>query len=150
MQIALRSQDRTKKKISIESAGAGARLGGRGSSRNSCEHHGPLPRRGDGNLEEDVGRRRLEDGYDVDEANPDWQVVPYFVGSLYMFLALAISCDDFFMSALKDMCGAFGLSLDVLEQLLWPPGAQAFSELLLKTKSLLEPLLALLSSTPYL
>ena len=66
----------------------------------------------------DLTNRRLEE---VEESNmngifqkvaePAWLMAPYIVGVLYMFLALAIVCDEYFVPALEVMSGEYHLNL---------------------------------------
>jgi sodium/potassium/calcium exchanger 2 len=53
-------------------------------------------------------RRRLQF---QDELNPPLLIIVYIIGILYMFLALAIVCDEFFVPALEVMSGSFHLNL---------------------------------------
>jgi hypothetical protein len=48
-------------------------------------------------------------------ADPAWFVLWYSIGVLYMFLALAIVCDEFFVPALEEMASTrhLNLSMDV-------------------------------------
>jgi sodium/potassium/calcium exchanger 2 len=51
----------------------------------------------------------------LDKADPAWLAAFYFLGVLYMFLALAIACDEFFVPALEEMSSPrrLNLSMDV-------------------------------------
>jgi hypothetical protein len=51
----------------------------------------------------------------LDRADPTWLLVFYCLGVLYMFLALAIACDEFFVPALEEMASPrrMNLSMDV-------------------------------------
>jgi len=44
-------------------------------------------------------------------ADPTWLLAPYIFGVLYMFLALAIVCDEYFVPALEVMSGEYHLNL---------------------------------------
>ena len=52
---------------------------------------------------------------DLRKAEPGWFAVWYSIGVLYMFLALAIVCDEFFVPALEEMSSPrrLNLSMDV-------------------------------------
>merc|ERR1719223_2589020 len=69
-------------------------------------------------------RRRLQF---QDEINPPGLIVVYIIGILYMFLALAIVCDEFFVPALEVMSGSFhlNLSLDIAGATLMAAGGSA-------------------------
>lgn len=43
----------------------------------------------------------------------EWMIVIYLFGILYMFVALAIVCDEFFVPALETFVDAYGISMDV-------------------------------------
>jgi sodium/potassium/calcium exchanger 2 len=45
------------------------------------------------------------------KADPIWLLAPYIIGVLYMFLALAIVCDEYFVPALEVMSGEHHLNL---------------------------------------
>ena len=45
------------------------------------------------------------------KADPIWLLAPYIIGVLYMFLALAIVCDEYFVPALEVMSGKHHLNL---------------------------------------
>jgi K+-dependent Na+/Ca+ exchanger-like protein len=59
--------------------------------------------------------------------NPWWMITLYILGILYMFLALAIVCDEFFVPALEEMSGPhrFNLSMDVAGATLMAAGGSA-------------------------
>lgn len=61
------------------------------------------------------------------EADPKWLLAPYCVGILYMFLALAIACDEFFVPALEEMSSPrrMNLSMDVAGATLMAAGGSA-------------------------
>lgn len=40
-------------------------------------------------------------GCDLSVAEPGWTLILYILGVLYMFVALAIVCDEFFVPALE-------------------------------------------------
>ena len=63
----------------------------------------------------------------LEVANPMWLVAPYAIGTLYMFLALAIVCDEFFVPALEEMSGEhhLNLSMDVAGATLMAAGGSA-------------------------
>ena len=60
-------------------------------------------------------------------ADPKWFIAWYAVGTLYMFLALAIVCDEFFVPALEEMSGEhhLNLSMDVAGATLMAAGGSA-------------------------
>jgi hypothetical protein len=51
----------------------------------------------------------------IEKAEPVWLATFYSIGILYMFMALAIVCDEFFVPALEEMSSPrrFNLSMDV-------------------------------------
>lgn len=64
---------------------------------------------------------------DVNIADPKWHLVVYILGVLYMFLALAIVCDEFFVPALEEMSSDrhLNLSMDVAGATLMAAGGSA-------------------------
>mmetsp|Transcript_2684 Transcript_2684/g.4868 ORF Transcript_2684/g.4868 Transcript_2684/m.4868 type:complete len:707 (-) Transcript_2684:911-3031(-) len=64
-----------------------------------------------------VGRQltSAESCDDIKKADPPWMVVFYFIGVLYMFLAIAIVCDELFVPTLEEMSSErhLNLSMDV-------------------------------------
>jgi hypothetical protein len=64
---------------------------------------------------------------DLSIADPSWLCVFYAIGVLYMFLALAIACDEFFVPALEEMSGPhrLDLSMDVAGATLMAAGGSA-------------------------
>mmetsp|Transcript_11716 Transcript_11716/g.17786 ORF Transcript_11716/g.17786 Transcript_11716/m.17786 type:complete len:664 (-) Transcript_11716:315-2306(-) len=58
-------------------------------------------------------RRQLQESNGIfqDKADPIWLMAPYIVGVLYMFLALAVVCDEYFVPALEVMSGELHLNL---------------------------------------
>lgn len=60
-------------------------------------------------------------------ADPGWLCIFYAIGVLYMFLALAIVCDEFFVPALEEMSSSrrLNLSLDVAGATLMAAGGSA-------------------------
>ncbi len=64
---------------------------------------------------ENLGRRLAEEsnsnGIFQVKADPIWLLAPYIAGVLYMFLALAIVCDEYFVPALEVMSGEYHLNL---------------------------------------
>lgn len=74
--------------------------------------------------------RRLEATHtcdDLTKADPEWLCVFYALGVLYMFLALAIVCDEFFVPALEEMSSKrhLNLSMDVAGATLMAAGGSA-------------------------
>jgi K+-dependent Na+/Ca+ exchanger-like protein len=68
------------------------------------------------NNEDQDQHRRLQDGDNRKGifqivADPTWLLAPYVIGVLYMFLALAIVCDEYFVPALEVMSGELHLDL---------------------------------------
>lgn len=86
-----------------------------------------------GDAQRDGNRRRLDeeadDGAcgDVPVADPAWHLTFYTLGILYMFLALAIVCDEFFVPALEVMSSGpyMNLSMDVAGATLMAAGGSA-------------------------
>lgn len=64
---------------------------------------------------------------DLDKADPGWVATFYGIGVLYMFLALAIVCDEFFVPALEEMSSSrhMNLSMDVAGATLMAAGGSA-------------------------
>ena len=64
---------------------------------------------------------------DLDEADPGWTATFYAIGVLYMFLALAIVCDELFVPALEEMASGrqLNLSMDVAGATLMAAGGSA-------------------------
>jgi len=62
-----------------------------------------------------------------EKADPTWTMIWYIIGVLYMFLALAIVCDEFFVPALEEMsCERhLNLSMDVAGATLMAAGGSA-------------------------
>ena len=62
-----------------------------------------------------------------DKADPEWLIVFHSIGVLYMFLALAIVCDEFFVPALEEMSSnrRMNLSMDVAGATLMAAGGSA-------------------------
>mmetsp|Transcript_30479 Transcript_30479/g.63534 ORF Transcript_30479/g.63534 Transcript_30479/m.63534 type:complete len:880 (+) Transcript_30479:231-2870(+) len=63
----------------------------------------------------------------LEKADPTWLAVFYFLGVLYLFLALAIVCDEFFVPALEEMSSEhhLNLSMDVAGATLMAAGGSA-------------------------
>jgi sodium/potassium/calcium exchanger 1 len=63
----------------------------------------------------------------LDKADPGWVAVFYGIGVLYMFLALAIVCDEFFVPALEEISSTrhLDLSMDVAGATLMAAGGSA-------------------------
>lgn len=63
----------------------------------------------------------------VKKADPKWMLVFYALGVLYMFLALAVVCDEFFVPALEEMSSSrrLNLSMDVAGATLMAAGGSA-------------------------
>mmetsp|Transcript_20889 Transcript_20889/g.39051 ORF Transcript_20889/g.39051 Transcript_20889/m.39051 type:complete len:671 (+) Transcript_20889:150-2162(+) len=64
---------------------------------------------------------------DLSVAEPGWTLVLYIAGVLYMFVALAIVCDEFFVPALEEMSNEdhMNLSMDVAGATLMAAGGSA-------------------------
>jgi len=62
-----------------------------------------------------------------DKAETWWEATLYIIGILYMFLALAIVCDEFFVPALEELSGPhrMNLSMDVAGATLMAAGGSA-------------------------
>lgn len=52
-------------------------------------------------------------------------VIPYFIGTFYLFIAIAIVCDEFFVPALEEIAAEWGLSDDVAGATLMAAGGSA-------------------------
>lgn len=92
-----------------------------------------------GSIEEDplvLGMRMLQDANSTDDAcadslanqaEPKWFAAVLALGVLYMFLALAIACDEFFVPALEEMSSPrrLNLSMDVAGATLMAAGGSA-------------------------
>jgi len=82
---------------------------------------------------EEFGARHLdEDAFDIEEPScgkrASWFMVTFYIlGILYMFLALAIVCDEFFVPALEELSGPhrMNLSMDVAGATLMAAGGSA-------------------------
>jgi len=63
----------------------------------------------------------------ANQADPEWFAAVYTLGVLYMFLALAIACDEFFVPALEEMSSPrrLNLSMDVAGATLMAAGGSA-------------------------
>lgn len=74
-----------------------------------------------------LGADTAEDCPELDKANPTWLAVFYAIGTLYMFLALAIVCDEFFVPALEEISCEhhLNLSMDVAGATLMAAGGSA-------------------------
>lgn len=76
-----------------------------------------------------ISSRRLAetDDSEADPADPQVLIIAYIAGVLYMFLALAIICDEFFVPALEEMSSdrRMGLSPDVAGATLMAAGGSA-------------------------
>ena len=64
---------------------------------------------------------------ELEGASPSWLAAFYAIGMLYMFLALAIVCDEFFVPALEEMSSErhLNLSMDVAGATLMAAGGSA-------------------------
>jgi len=74
------------------------------------------------------GDEEMLSAIDCDKGdNPWWMVTLHIVGILYMFLALAIVCDEFFVPALEEISGPhrLNLSMDVAGATLMAAGGSA-------------------------
>jgi len=60
-----------------------------------------------------------------DAADPGWIALFYFLGTLYMFLALAIVCDEFFVPSLEQITLRMDISNDVAGATLMAAGGSA-------------------------
>lgn len=83
--------------------------------------------------EEEIARRNqrrmeaTEACDDIEKIDDHWMIVFYALGVLYMFLALAIVCDEFFVPALEEMSSKrhMNLSMDVAGATLMAAGGSA-------------------------
>jgi Ca2+/H+ antiporter len=62
---------------------------------------------------------------DLDKADPVWFLVFYCTGVLYMFIAIAIACDEFFVPALEEIANRLNMSMDVAGATLMAAGGSA-------------------------
>ena len=62
-------------------------------------------------LDEDEEHESNWNGLFMKKADPLWLLIPHIIGVLYMFLALAIVCDEYFVPALEVMSGEYHLNL---------------------------------------
>uniref|UniRef100_A0A7S1UHZ0 EF-hand domain-containing protein n=1 Tax=Phaeomonas parva TaxID=124430 RepID=A0A7S1UHZ0_9STRA len=73
--------------------------------------------------------RRLSEDDDSEDcgetADPPALIIVYIIGMLYMFLALAIVCDEYFVPALENMAESLDLSNDVAGATLMAAGGSA-------------------------
>ena len=87
------------------------------------------------------GRALLSAGGSCGET-PDWEknggIVAYFVGVFFMFLGIAIVCDDFFVASLEKICEVLRLSDDVAGATFMAAGSSA-PELASSAMSLINP-----------
>jgi sodium/potassium/calcium exchanger 2 len=67
------------------------------------------------------------DGMFQVRADPTWTLILYILGILYMFLALAIVCDEYFVPALEEMSGEkqMNIPLDIAGATLMAAGGSA-------------------------
>ena len=67
------------------------------------------------NLDQSIPGESLVACDDLKKADSWWMTVFYIIGILYMFLALAIICDEFFVPALEELSGPrrLNMSMDV-------------------------------------
>ena len=72
-------------------------------------------------------RKLLQNCDDIEKADPKWLIAFQIIGVLYMFLALAIVCDEFFVPALEEMASPrrMNLSMDVAGATLMAAGGSA-------------------------
>ena len=72
-------------------------------------------------------RKLLQDCDSIKKANPTWWLLWYIIGVIYMFLAIAIVCDEFFVPALEEMSSErrLNLSMDVAGATLMAAGGSA-------------------------
>mmetsp|Transcript_7169 Transcript_7169/g.25236 ORF Transcript_7169/g.25236 Transcript_7169/m.25236 type:complete len:598 (-) Transcript_7169:255-2048(-) len=87
-------------------------------------------------------RRRLLSGGACEDSYPDWEknggVIVYFIGVLYMFIGIAIVCDDFFVPSLEKISEVLELSDDVAGATFMAAGSSA-PELFSSAMSLVSP-----------
>mmetsp|Transcript_40184 Transcript_40184/g.73567 ORF Transcript_40184/g.73567 Transcript_40184/m.73567 type:complete len:811 (-) Transcript_40184:339-2771(-) len=77
--------------------------------------------------ETEVASSTVEECPQLEVAEPTYLVAFYCIGTLYMFLALAIVCDEFFVPALEEMSSEhhLNLSMDVAGATLMAAGGSA-------------------------
>ena len=87
------------------------------------------------------GRALLSAGGSCGET-PDWEknggIVAYFIGVFFMFLGIAIVCDDFFVASLEKICEVLRLSDDVAGATFMAAGSSA-PELASSAMALINP-----------
>lgn len=79
------------------------------------------------NLDQSIPGESLVACDDLKKADSWWMTVFYIIGILYMFLALAIICDEFFVPALEELSGPrrLNMSMDVAGATLMAAGGSA-------------------------
>mmetsp|Transcript_14719 Transcript_14719/g.31961 ORF Transcript_14719/g.31961 Transcript_14719/m.31961 type:complete len:906 (+) Transcript_14719:68-2785(+) len=72
-------------------------------------------------------RKLMQSCDDIKKADPTWWLLWYIIGVIYMFLAIAIVCDEFFVPALEEMASErrLNLSMDVAGATLMAAGGSA-------------------------
>ena len=74
-------------------------------------------------------KRRLLSSSDTCKAKEGWElpagILAYFVGVVYLFIGIAIVCDEFFVASLEAICEALGLSDDVAGATFMAAGSSA-------------------------
>ena len=90
----------------------------------------------------DAGGRRLLSAGSSCGTTPDWEkkggIVAYILGVFFMFLGIAIVCDDFFVASLEKICEVLRLSDDVAGATFMAAGSSA-PELASSAMSLINP-----------
>lgn len=73
--------------------------------------------RGGGGASAGANGRKLLSASSTCKPTKDWElpggIFAYLVGVIYLFIGIAIVCDDFFVASLEKICEALGLSDDV-------------------------------------
>ena len=85
--------------------------------------------RGGGGASAGANGRKLLSASSTCKPTKDWElpggIFAYLVGVIYLFIGIAIVCDDFFVSSLEKICEALGLSDDVAGATFMAAGSSA-------------------------
>lgn len=85
--------------------------------------------RGGGGASAGANGRKLLSASSTCKPTKDWElpggIFAYLVGVIYLFIGIAIVCDDFFVASLEKICEALGLSDDVAGATFMAAGSSA-------------------------